>query len=53
MLSTHMSVPEIAAELYVSPSTVRSQTKSIYQKLETSSRSQTAARARELGLLEG
>jgi LuxR family transcriptional regulator, maltose regulon positive regulatory protein len=53
MLATHLSGPEIAAELFVSPHTVKSQQLSLYRKLGTSSRSQTAARARELGLLEG
>ena len=53
LLSTHLSVPEIAAEMYLSPHTIRSQCKSIYRKLDASSRSQAVARARELGLLEG
>ena len=53
LLSTHLSFPEIAAELFLSPHTVKSQTKSIYRKLGASSRSQAVTRARELGLLEG
>ncbi|HXZ72855.1 MAG TPA: LuxR C-terminal-related transcriptional regulator, partial [Streptosporangiaceae bacterium] len=53
LLATHLPIPEIAAELFVSPHTVRSQTMSIYRKLGTSSRSQAVARSRELGLLEG
>jgi LuxR family maltose regulon positive regulatory protein len=53
MLSSHLSMREIAAELFVSPHTVRSQAMSIYRKLGTSSRSQAVARSRELGLLEG
>jgi LuxR family transcriptional regulator, maltose regulon positive regulatory protein len=53
LLATHLPVPEIAAELFVSPNTVRSQTMSVYRKLGTSSRSQAVARSRELGLLEG
>jgi ATP/maltotriose-dependent transcriptional regulator MalT len=52
LLSTHLSFPEIAGELSLSPNTVKSQAYSIYQKLETSSRSQAIARSRELGLLE-
>jgi LuxR family maltose regulon positive regulatory protein len=53
MLSTHLQVHEIAAEMYLSPHTIRAQGKSIYRKLGASSRSQAVARARELGLLEG
>jgi LuxR family maltose regulon positive regulatory protein len=52
MLATHMSGPEIAVELFLSPHTVKSQQMSLYRKLGVSSRSQAIARARELGLLE-
>ena len=52
MLSTHLSFREIAAELFLSPNTVKSQAISIYRKLGVSSRSQAIARSRELGLLE-
>jgi LuxR family transcriptional regulator, maltose regulon positive regulatory protein len=53
LLTTHLSFPEIAADLFVSPHTVKSQAMSIYRKLGASSRSQAIARSRELGLLEG
>jgi LuxR family transcriptional regulator, maltose regulon positive regulatory protein len=53
MLSTHLPLPEIAAEMFLSPHTVKSQGKSIYRKLGATSRVQAVARARELGLLEG
>ena len=53
LLSTHLSFPEIAAELYVSRSTVKTQVLSIYRKLGASSRNRAVSRARELGLLEG
>jgi len=53
MLSTHLPVHEIAAEMYLSPHTVRAQGKSIYRKLGVAGRVQAIARARELGLLEG
>jgi len=53
LLATHLSFPEIAAELFVSRNTVKSQVMSIYRKLGTSSRSRAVDRARELGLLEG
>ena len=53
LLSTHLSFPEIASELFLSRNTVKSQAYSIYHKLGASSRSQAVARSRELGLLEG
>ncbi len=53
LLSTHLSFPEIAAEMFLSPHTVKSQAISIYRKLGTCSRSQAVVRSRELGLLEG
>ena len=53
MLPTHLSIPEIAGELFLSPNTIKSQAISIYRKLGASSRSQAVARSRELGLLEG
>ena len=52
-LTTHLSTPEIAGELFLSPHTVKSRMKSIYRKLEATSRSQAVARSQELGLLEG
>jgi LuxR family transcriptional regulator, maltose regulon positive regulatory protein len=53
LLSTHLSVPEIAAELFLSPHTIKTRTKSIYRKLDASTRSQVVTRARQLGLLDG
>ncbi len=53
MLATHLSFPEIAAEMFLSPHTVKSQAMSLYRKLGASSRSQAVDRSRELGLLEG
>ena len=53
MLATHLTFPEIGAEMFLSPNTVKSQAVSIYRKLEASSRSQAVARSRQLGLLEG
>jgi LuxR family maltose regulon positive regulatory protein len=53
MLSTHLSFPEIAAEMFLSPHAVKSQATSIYRKLGASTRSQAITRVRELGLLEG
>jgi len=53
MLATHLSFPEIGAEMFVSPHTVRSQVMSIYRKLGASSRHEAVTRSREVGLLEG
>jgi LuxR family maltose regulon positive regulatory protein len=51
-LSTHMSVPEIAQRLNLSPHTIRAQVRSIYQKLGATSRSEAVVRSRELALLD-
>jgi LuxR family maltose regulon positive regulatory protein len=51
LLCTHLTTPEIAAELYLSRHTVRSQMQSIYRKLSAQSRHQAVARARELNLV--
>jgi len=53
VLATHLSFPEIAAQMFLSRNTIRSQAMSVYRKLGASSRSQAVARCRELGLLEG
>ena len=53
LLSTHLSFPQIAGELFLSRFTVKSQAMSIYRKLGACSRSQAVTRSRELGLLEG
>jgi LuxR family transcriptional regulator, maltose regulon positive regulatory protein len=53
LLSTHLSLPEIAHELFLSRNTIKTQANSIYRKLGASSRSQAVTRSRELGLLDG
>jgi LuxR family transcriptional regulator, maltose regulon positive regulatory protein len=53
MLSTHLSFPQIAGELFLSRNTIKSQAVSPYRKLGASSRNQAVARSRELGLVEG
>lgn len=53
LLPTHLSAPEIATQMYLSPHTIKSQALSIYRKLGATTRTQAVARARELGLLEG
>jgi LuxR family transcriptional regulator, maltose regulon positive regulatory protein len=51
LLPTHLPVPEIAAELFLSPHTVKSEMRSIYRKLGATTRTQAVTRSRELGLL--
>jgi LuxR family transcriptional regulator, maltose regulon positive regulatory protein len=51
-LCTHLSLPEIADEMFLSAHTIRTQCKSIYRKLGVAGRSQAVTRARELGLLD-
>ena len=53
LLSTHLSFPQIAGEMFLSRYTVKSQAMSIYRKLGASSRNEAVARSRELGILEG
>ena len=53
MLATHLQMQEIAAEMHLSPHTVRTQAKSVYRRLGATTRGQAIAQARELGLLEG
>jgi LuxR family maltose regulon positive regulatory protein len=50
-LPSNLSAPEIAAELYVSTSTVKTHMRHIYAKLDAHGRSAAVQRARELGLL--
>ena len=51
-LPSHLSFPEIAGRLYVSPNTVKTHVRSVYRKLEASSRGQAVERARHAGLLD-
>jgi LuxR family transcriptional regulator, maltose regulon positive regulatory protein len=53
LLATHLSFPEIGAELFLSPNTIKSQAVSLYRKLGVATRSQAVARSRELALLDG
>ena len=50
-LPTNLTGPEIAGELYVSSNTVKTHLRTLYAKLGTHHRSETVARARDLGLL--
>lgn len=51
LLSTEMTGPEIARELYVSLNTMRTHTKHIFQKLDVTSRPAAVRRAEALGLI--
>jgi len=51
LLVTHLSSSEIAQELFIAASTVRSHVKSIYGKLDVHKRRDAVQRAKELGLL--
>jgi LuxR family maltose regulon positive regulatory protein len=50
-LQTHLAFPEIAARLFVSRNTVKSEVTAIYRKLGVSSRSEAVQRATAIGLL--
>jgi LuxR family maltose regulon positive regulatory protein len=50
-LPTHLTMPEIASELYVSLNTVRTHMRHLYSKLGAHTRTEAVARARDLGLL--
>jgi LuxR family maltose regulon positive regulatory protein len=52
LLPTHLSFPEIASRLFLSRHTIKTQAISIYRKLDTSSRGEAVARARDIGLLD-
>jgi LuxR family maltose regulon positive regulatory protein len=51
MLCTHLSIPEIAEEIFLSRNTVKTQVNSIYRKLGVSSRNEAVTRSRDLSLL--
>ena len=52
MLATHLTLQEIADRQFVSRNTVKSAARSIYQKLDATSRSEAVAHAVELGLID-
>ena len=50
-LPTNLTSPEIAAELYVSTTTVKTHMRHVYEKLGVHRRAEAVARARSLGLI--
>jgi LuxR family transcriptional regulator, maltose regulon positive regulatory protein len=50
-LPSNLKAPEIAAELFVSPNTIRTHMRHIYYKLDAHSRTEAVDRARELKLI--
>jgi LuxR family transcriptional regulator, maltose regulon positive regulatory protein len=51
-LPSHLSFPEIAERLHVSPNTVKTHARGIYRKLDVSSRGNAVDRARNVGLVD-
>jgi LuxR family maltose regulon positive regulatory protein len=51
LLDRHLTNKEIAAELVISPSTVKTHTLNIYRKLNAHGRREAVVRAKELGIL--
>ena len=51
-LNSHLSMPAIAKATFVSTNTVKSHARSIYKKLDASSRSEAVENARQFGLLD-
>jgi LuxR family maltose regulon positive regulatory protein len=47
MLATHLTFPQIAATMSLSPNTIKSQAYSLYRKLGASSRAEAVARSRQ------
>jgi LuxR family maltose regulon positive regulatory protein len=52
-LPSHLSFPDVAERLCVSPNTVKTHARAVYRKLDASSRAEAVAHAREAGLLDG
>jgi LuxR family transcriptional regulator, maltose regulon positive regulatory protein len=51
MLEGTLSLRDIGRELYLSPNTVKTHTRTLYRKLDVSGRQDAVARGRELGLI--
>jgi LuxR family maltose regulon positive regulatory protein len=51
-LHTHLSFPQIAGQVFVSPNTVKTQAQGVYRKLGVTSRREAVEHARAAGLLD-
>jgi len=51
LLTTHLNVPEIASEIHLAATTVRTHIRNIYRKLDVHGRMEAIQRAEEIGLL--
>jgi len=52
-LATHLTFPEIASRLFLSPNTIKTEAVSIYRKFGATSRSAAIEQAVTVGLLDG
>jgi LuxR family maltose regulon positive regulatory protein len=52
LLPTHLTLGEIADELFITRNTVKTQVTSLYRKLRASTRAEAVREGRQLGLLE-
>ena len=50
-LNSHLGVPEIAGEMMIAPTTLRTHIHNIYQKLDVHGRLEALQKARDLGLI--
>jgi LuxR family maltose regulon positive regulatory protein len=52
LMATGLSNREIGLRLYLSPNTIKRHANNIYEKLDVHSRTEAAAKARTLGILD-
>lgn len=52
LMPTHLSFPEIAGQVFVSPNTVKTQAQHVYRKLGVTSRREAVEEARAAGLID-
>ena len=50
-LNTHLSIPEIAREMVIAPSTIRTHVRNIYNKLDVHGRIEAVQKAKDSGLI--
>ena len=51
LMATHLRYPEIADELHISPTTVKSHVQSIFRKLAVGRRSEAVEQGKAFGLI--